>query len=297
VLVKAYRDGEKDLLPWIAALESESNHPIAIALTAEFGPVAAEDRLLIRDRVERHGFGLSAEIPLGSVLIGSLRYAREMGVEIDEELMKAIQLGCEQGMTAVVVALNGHAKGVAWLRDELHDDSRDQLDWLRDAGWQAEILSGDSAGPVRHVAHLMGVAANDAHSEMSPEEKLARVQEATAERVSTVMMVGDGVNDAAALAAADIGVAVQGGAEASLAAADVYLTEPGVGKLTELVNLSRHTMHVARRNLAISLAYNSVAVLLAAIGWITPLAAAVIMPASSATVLASAVGFSLSKRR
>ena len=119
---------------------------------------------------------------------------------------------------------------------------------------------------------------------MSPEEKLAAVREA-GER-GPVVMVGDGVNDAAALAVAGVGIAVHGGAEASLAAADVYLSRAGLGPILSLLGASRRTMRVIRWNLAASLGYNALAASLAMAGIINPWIAAILMPASSLTVVA-----------
>lgn len=120
---------------------------------------------------------------------------------------------------------------------------------------------------------------------MHPEDKLAFVESAKSSQ--SVVMVGDGVNDAAALAAAQVGVAVHGGAEASLAAADVYLTKPGLAGLRALTQGSRGTLRVIRRNLLLSLAYNCVGVSLAIAGLLHPVAAAILMPLSSLTVVSS----------
>jgi len=142
-------------------------------------------------------------------------------------------------------------------------------------------LSGDHAGAVRRTAERLGVAR--ARGGATPEDKLAIIE--ASERPA--VMVGDGVNDAGALSSAAVGVAVHGGAEASLAAADVFITRDGVEPVVELVRGARRTMRVIRRNLVFSLVYNVVGVTLAATGVIGPLGAAALMPLSSLTVVAS----------
>jgi Cu2+-exporting ATPase len=120
---------------------------------------------------------------------------------------------------------------------------------------------------------------------VTPEDKLQAVLAARA--AGPVVMVGDGVNDASALAAATVGVAVAGGAEAALTAADVFVVRPGVGRLAELLDGARHTMRVVRRNLVFSLGYNVIGVTLAMTGVLNPLLAAILMPLSSLTVILS----------
>ncbi|RMH02775.1 MAG: cation-translocating P-type ATPase, partial [Planctomycetota bacterium] len=144
-------------------------------------------------------------------------------------------------------------------------------------------LSGDDPQVVTAVAARLGIAAADCRGGAGPEEKLSEVERAAA--AGPVMMVGDGVNDAAALAAATIGVAVHGGAEASLAAADVSMTREGVGGLVTLVDGAARTLRVIRRNLLVSLVYNALGVGLAMAGLLNPLLAAILMPASSLTVI------------
>ena len=283
--------GDDRLRRWVAALEAESNHPVAASLREAFGPTDPSDAALLTDRAEKHGYGLRARTPIGDLVVGSMRYAEDLGCVLDSAAADSARKGRAQGYTVVAVALDGRVEGIAWLRDEVHQRCRENLDALRRGGWRCEILSGDEPGAARRVAALIGLDPETlALGGVSPEGKLAHVREAQRDsRAATVVMVGDGVNDAASLAAADVGVAAHGGAEASLAAADVYLAEPGIDKLVELVGLSRATMRVVRRNLAISLLYNAAAAGMAIAGLITPLVAALLMPASSATVLASAV--------
>ncbi|MHB1224377.1 MAG: HAD-IC family P-type ATPase [Gemmatimonadaceae bacterium] len=129
----------------------------------------------------------------------------------------------------------------------------------------------------------LGIPPCDCLGGASPEEKLRVVRETA--RGGRVVMVGDGVNDAAAIAAASVGIAVHGGAEASLATADVYLTTAGLSPLVRLVEGAGRTRHVIRRNIVFSLAYNLAAAALAIAGLLDPLVAAILMPASSLTVV------------
>jgi Cu2+-exporting ATPase len=131
----------------------------------------------------------------------------------------------------------------------------------------------------------VGIEPASARGAANPEDKLEAVREAATD--TTVAMVGDGVNDAAALAAATVGIGVHGGAEATLAAADVYLGRPGLEPVVELLHGSRRTLAVIRRNLVFSLTYNVVAVSFAITGHMSPLLAAILMPLSSMTVVLS----------
>ena len=150
------------------------------------------------------------------------------------------------------------------------------------------ILSGDDVATVAAVGIELGIAPEDCRGGLAPEEKLHIVQDAKAK--GPAFMVGDGVNDAAALSAATVGIAVHGGAEASLAACDAYLGRAGVGVFVELLDGARRTIGVIRRCLFVSLAYNAVAAALAVTGCINALIAAVLMPLASFTVLAIALG-------
>ncbi|MEM8864519.1 MAG: heavy metal translocating P-type ATPase [Planctomycetota bacterium] len=274
----------------VAAIEAESNHPIAKALAT---PELLEDCRCPRfwDRKERQGHGVSATIEEGEIAVGSARWIAKQGSVVAPEFAARIAEGLAHGYTTVAVAVDQQVVAVVWLADLLHQDAKSSIEQLRAGGWQCEILSGDAPGPVKTVSDQLGISRPQVHAEATPEAKLALIKSAAAEQPEqqTIVMIGDGVNDAAALAAADVGIAVHGGAEAALVAADVYASKPGVSSILALVQLSRRTMQVVRRNLGISLAYNTLAVGLAAAGLLSPLVAAVLMPISSATVLGSAI--------
>lgn len=287
---------------WLAALESESIHPIGRALVEAY----ASDEVTCLRRAERLDGGVVgwcvAEDNSGWLAAGSVQFFQRLGVPLDADLLAACSEGESVGATPVLVGFDGHsseadgmqccrAVAAIWLRDEPLEGAAAAIAELQRRGWSAEIVSGDRPGPVEVVAAAAGIPIERAAACTSPEGKLARVLAAAHGSdypVPTVVMVGDGVNDAAALAAADVGIAVHGGTEASLAAADIYIARPGVGAIVDVIELSRCTMQIARGNLAVSLCYNVLAVSLAAAGWITPLVAAILMPISSATVLAIA---------
>jgi P-type Cu2+ transporter len=153
---------------------------------------------------------------------------------------------------------------------------------LAAAGFTLQIMSGDRREAVREVAVALGIA--DWTAQASPADKVAALDALRASG-RRVLMVGDGVNDAAALSAATVGIAVHGGAEASLAAADVYLNRSGLLPIVDLIRAARRTMRTIRRSLTASLCYNALAASLAIAGYIDPLVAAILMPISSFTVL------------
>jgi len=184
------------------------------------------------------------------------------------------------------VGVDGAGGAVGWLDDPLRDDAAHALTRLEADGWQPEILSGDHPDVVARVGKRLQLPSQRILGGATPEQKVAHVEQAA--QAGPVVMVGDGVNDAAALSAATVGIAVHGGAEASLAAADVYLNRPGLSAIAELVTAARNTLRTIRRSLAVSLAYNAVAASLAMAGLIGPLVAAILMPISSFTVLALA---------
>ncbi|TWT29399.1 putative copper-importing P-type ATPase A [Posidoniimonas corsicana] len=271
----------------VAAAERDSVHPVGAALRRAFCKEGVDDGAIVDQVVELGDGGLTARFEGRRLRIGCPSYFDRESFLTNDLWRRAAAEHQTLGQTVVLVALDEELIGLAALADQTRPDAAGALEQLASAGWRTSILSGDAADVVHGVAAEVGVPFEHACAGMSPEGKLEVVRR-RGDAGGVTVMVGDGVNDAAALAAADVGVAVQGGAEASLAAADVYLAQSGLAPLVDLTDLARQAMRVVRRNLAISLGYNLLAVSLAAAGLITPLAAAVLMPISSATVLASA---------
>ncbi|MDH4468519.1 MAG: heavy metal translocating P-type ATPase [Bacteriovoracaceae bacterium] len=167
--------------------------------------------------------------------------------------------------------------------DTVRSDSKSIIQNLLNRNFNVQLLSGDKFSVVKEVAKVVGLNESRIRAMLSPEEKNRIILE-----TPRSMMVGDGANDAIALANAHVGVAMHGSMDISLRAADIYLSTPGLKSVEKIIILSQETMKVIKRNLILSLAYNSVSIFLAMSGKISPLAAALIMPMSSLTVLLSA---------
>jgi Cu2+-exporting ATPase len=186
----------------------------------------------------------------------------------------------------VLVAEDGKVAGLFAFGDKLRPDAEASLSALGRHSLSIGVLSGDHPLVVARICRSLPVSSF--LGGVSPEQKLEEVRSRVAAGES-VVMIGDGVNDAAAMSAATVGFAVHGGAEASLLAADVFATEPGVRPVLEAIEGAQKTLHAIHRGLAFSLSYNVVGVVLAMSGVLSPLVAAVMMPLSSLTVLTSAL--------
>jgi P-type Cu2+ transporter len=267
-------EGPEWVKPFVLALERDARHPVAAAFQAAWPDMTAPNAV---DVCHVPGAGVVGSVAGRAVLVGSPAFAASRGVE-------GVRSPADAG-TPVVVAIDGVATAFAGFADTLRGDSAASVQRLRAEGWCVRILSGDDRAVVERVARTVGVARDDAIGGASPEAKLHEVERLRIAAREPVVMVGDGVNDAAAIAAASAGIAVHGGAEASLASADVYLGRPGLTPLLELTEGARRTMRIIRRNIAFSLTYNALGVFLAMAGLINPLIAAILMPVSSITVL------------
>ena len=266
----------------LAAMEAHSTHPVAIALAA--GVATAE--LPTASSVEQHpGRGITGIVDGHKILAGSPSFVGSLIGELPASTIREIDTAVAEGLTPIIIGVDGEVAAVAALGDPIRDDTADALAAIQDRGWRTEVLSGDHPGTVRSLMLNLDLDPMAGTGGAHPESKVERVQQAAAD--GPVVMVGDGVNDAAALAAATVGIGVHGGAEAALAAADVYLGRPGLEPLVRLLDGSERTLRVIRRNLIFSLSYNAVAVTLAMLGLMHPLVAAILMPASSITVVVS----------
>jgi len=274
----AFFDGPEWVRPLAAAAEAETSHPIGRALRA-LAPEAPRPRTV----EEIPGRGICAEVEGRQVVVGRPDFVRAHGLgEVGE---------VPPWMTPVWVAVDGRIVARIGVSDRIRPDAEASLEKLVQAGFRPIILSGDAPEVVRAVGSSLGLAQDDCRGGLSPEQKLAAVRARP-----DAIMVGDGVNDAAALSAAAVGVAVQGGAETCLSAADVFFQRPGLSALVDLVEGARRTRRTIRNAIVFSLVYNLFGAALAVSGSLNPLVAAVIMPVSSLVVVSHAFGFRFGRK-
>ena len=261
--------------PLVMALERHSSHPLADGFLSAWDGLAAPGAC---DVMQVAGGGMQGTVSGHRVVVGSPAFVGSTAA--DPESLAGHR---DPVLTPVAVAIDGLVVGLAEFGDRPRPEAGQAMAALRQDGWTLSVLSGDDPAVVRAVAAPLGFPPDAIEGGAGPERKL-RVIEAAAV-TGPVVMVGDGINDAAAIARASVGVGVRGGAEASLAAADVYLVRPGLSPLVELTRGAARTLGVIRRNIALSIGYNLVGAALAMTGTIDPLIAAVMMPVSSVTVV------------
>ncbi|HVZ78687.1 MAG TPA: cation-translocating P-type ATPase, partial [Gemmatimonadaceae bacterium] len=265
--------------PFVLALEKHSTHPLASGFRDAWPEMVVPNAV---DAQHVAGGGIRGTVDGRRVAVGSPAF---VGAEVTSVAESLDTARTDDALTPVHVAVDGVLVGIAGFGDPVRADSADAVGALVARGWDVSLLSGDAPGVVASVARAVGLDAGRATGNASPEAKLLTVERLRAVTARPVVMVGDGVNDAAAIAAASVGVGVHGGAEACLATADVYLTTPGLRPLVQLVDGARRTMRVIHRNIAFSVVYNVVGASLAMTGRLTPLVAALLMPLSSLTVV------------
>ncbi|MDP2319028.1 MAG: heavy metal translocating P-type ATPase metal-binding domain-containing protein [Acidobacteriota bacterium] len=280
--------GDDFVLELAQTLEAESSHGVARAFAATPRKPLHVVRS-VAEVVEVAGRGIAGVLDGHKVRIGNRDFIEAGAASIDQHRLGIAESMLADGLSPVLVAVDGRVCGIAGIGDRLRRDSFATVATLRRRGLRVRILSGDHAGIVARVAEQLGLPPEDALGGLTPEAKRDIVAGLVsgAGRAGAVMMVGDGVNDAAALALADVGIAVDGGMGATIVAADIVLTREGVASLLDVLDGARRLRAVIRRNIALSLFYNAGASSMALAGIVGPLLAAVLMPVSSLTVVLS----------
>ncbi|MEU6969272.1 heavy metal translocating P-type ATPase [Kitasatospora aureofaciens] len=273
---------EQEVLRLAGAVEHRSEHPIGRAVAA-----AARERCGALPPVD--GFAATTGLGVSGTVEGrSVRAVRPDGAAaaLPPELLRAVAAAGDAGRTAVLVELDGRAAAVLAVGDTLRSGSWRALHRLRGMGLETVLLTGDGPGAARAVAAELGI--ERVHDSASPERKAEVVAELRAAG-RTVAVVGDGVNDAVALASADLGVALASGSDAAIGAAGLTLVRGEIEAVVDAVRLARQTLATIRANLLWAFGYNLVLIPLAAVGLLNPMLAAVAMSLSSLLVVGNSL--------
>jgi Cu+-exporting ATPase len=276
---------EKQVLRLAGALEHASEHPVARAIAA-----GAEERVGALPEVESFenvpGRGVRGRVDGHEVTVG--RLVEGLSGPLSRELAHAKAEAESGGRTAVVVAWDGVARGVITVADAIKETSAEAVRELRALGLTPVLLTGDNRAVAEAVAKAVGIDSEDVVAEVLPEEKVDAVRRLQGEG-RIVAMVGDGVNDAAALATADLGLAMGTGTDAAIEASDLTLVRGDLLVAADAIRLSRKTLSTIKGNLVWAFGYNVAALPLAAAGLLNPMIAGAAMAFSSVFVVTNSL--------
>ncbi|HEY8489258.1 MAG TPA: heavy metal translocating P-type ATPase [Thermaerobacter sp.] len=272
---------QRALLRLVASVERASEHPLAAAIVQR-----AREAGLDLDEPESFeaipGHGVEARVAGRPVLVGNRRLLASRGVALDAAADRLAALE-EQGKTVMLVAVDGRLAGLIAVADTLKETAAEAVAALHELGLEVWMITGDNARTARAVARQVGIPADRVLAEVLPADKAAKVRELQAQG-RKVAMVGDGINDAPALAAADVGIAIGTGTDVAIETADVTLMRGDLRTLVAAVELSRATLAKIRQNLFWALIYNTLGIPVAALGYLSPVLAGAAMALSSVSV-------------
>ncbi len=277
-----------DVLRLAATVEQGSEHPVARAVIAHAGECLGTERTLepaaaVRDFTATPGYGVRGVI--GGRTVTVVRPPDDL-TRLPAPLPDAVRAAESTGRTAVLVTVDDTPEAVLTLGDSLRPDGYRAVDHLRRLGLRPVLATGDRAATAQAIARQLAIT--EVHAEARPHDKAALVT-TLKEQGSRVAVVGDGVNDAAALALADLGIAMGSGTDAAIGAADVTLVREDLQAIADAVRLARRTLATIRINLLWAFGYNLVTVPLAAVGLLNPMLAAAAMSASSLLVVGNSL--------
>ncbi|MFE3453023.1 heavy metal translocating P-type ATPase [Nonomuraea sp. NPDC059194] len=274
-------EDREEVLRLAGALEHASEHPIAQAIAR-----AAQSDATVEDFANVEGLGVQGVVDGHAVLVGRPRLLAEWSQHLPEELTEALEREQEAGRTAVAVGWDGKARAVLVVADVVKPTSKEAIQQLRALGLTPVLLTGDNEKVARTVAAEVGI--DEVIADVLPADKVDVVKRLQSEGKS-VAMVGDGVNDAAALAQADLGLAMGTGTDAAIEASDLTLVRGDLRVTADAIRLSRRTLATIKGNLFWAFAYNVAALPLAALGLLNPMIAGAAMAFSSVFVVTNSL--------
>ncbi|MDT0345432.1 heavy metal translocating P-type ATPase [Streptomyces litchfieldiae] len=280
-------EDDAEVLRIAGILENASEHPIARAIAG-----AAKERAgelpAPEDFANVEGLGVQGIIDGHAVLVGRPKLLSDWALALPPELEGAIAGAEAEGRTAVAVAWDGKARGVLVVADTVKPTSAEAIGHFRELGLTPILLTGDNATAAASVARQVGIDPDDVIAEVMPQDKADVIARLKAEG-KVVAMAGDGVNDAAALATADLGLAMGAGTDAAIEAADLTLVTGDLRAAADAIRLARRTLTTIKSNLFWAFAYNIAALPLAATGLLNPMLAGAAMALSSVFVVTNSL--------
>lgn len=284
---------EAELLRLAGAVENASEHPIARAIATA---ALAAERLnndgaghpAVSGFRSAPGGGVQGTVDGRLVTAGRTGWLLELGIATAPAQQAALAAAEDSGATAIWVAVDGEPAGIIRLRDTVKPGSAAAVTRLRELGLRPVLLTGDNAAVAAQVAAAVGISPDDVFAGVLPEGKVEAVRKLQAAG-ATVAMAGDGVNDAAALAQADLGIAMGSGTDVAIEAADLTVMGNDLGQVAQAIELSRWTLGTIKTNLFWAFFYNAVGIPVAALGLLNPMIAGAAMAASSVLVVANSL--------
>jgi Cu+-exporting ATPase len=270
-----------ELLRLAGAAESASEHPLAQAIAA-----AANEKPAVTEFRNHAGLGIEALVEGHAVLVGCPSFLSDWAVELTSEARAWQEQAEDVGQTVVAVAWDGGLHGLLSLADMLRASSREAVSELKQLGLTPVLLTGDNERAARSIAEAVGIG--EVRAEVLPEGKAVEVERLQREG-ETIAMVGDGVNDAPALATADLGLAIGTGTDVAIEASDLTLVSGDLRAAADAIRLARRTLATIKGNLFWAFAYNVAAIPLAVAGLLNPMIAAAAMAASSIFVVTNSL--------
>lgn len=280
---------EKSIIESAAAIESQNNHPIAEAIVRY---AKIEKPLAVTEFQITPGAGAAGRIKIADqsavVIIGSPSAVAHSSMAFHPKIAKAVADFEAEGLSVSVLAWEGVALAVFAVGDALKTDAQSTVSILNSRGINVWLLTGDHSDVAMNTAHQAGIHENHVIANASPEAKIQHIKSLQAEG-KHVLMIGDGVNDAAALAAADLSMAMGTGTDTAIATADITLTNPALKSITDALDLSKKTLSTIRGNLGWALIYNVIGIPIAALGLLNPMYGAAAMALSSLFVVTNSL--------